>query len=606
MNVEGISERADVAGEGGVVDNAVQELETERTSGGTGMQKVDDFIAERVRKYGSRDGDDIRREVDEAERKFGRSEPVVLVALYVDHKEYDRIPAVIDQLDVEELTAVARVLIEDLYCEELYDQGLYGCRDSWYCRSRVRRRLFQLTYRLGHLLGAGDDEEAFDVGAAAIEDRWSIIIDALQAGFAAALRDVWHDLDWEPPLGDYDPIMDEPDNRITMAVYQCGDDLLTAPDYHQEARMKGTWLRLGRLSVEDEELIRCLKGLDAEGDGEAGVASVMVNHAGEIESNDNQNKERKMRTTEQTSELISPEAMSDAAWVEHLSTLGFKGGKDIQSLRKTNGSTEVPPADGVIVWGLRSTKTGRWIGNRDVNGVPCLQAFRTRELAEGYLYFGNQVVWMHASDWWLKVEDAAKTGFPPRVNLLCAVEDGQAMDCSWSCKALAEESAKGLQAFVEELRTAPQCISEAESGEKENSKAKETQRRIQENESCKERVREQMEKERKMGMDFKWNARPIITKREALDLVSTDLLGRDGAEIIALVRPWSNVLNRYEWHKTTETFQLNDEAFHELLDGMSKEEADNATYLEELPYETHVLDESDYARLIEANTGETV
>ena len=138
MNGESISDRVDVASElkdegrdmsrtgdgaaceGGVVDNAVQELETERTSGGTGMQKVDDFIAERVRKHGSRDGDDIRREVDEAERKFGRSEPVVLVALYVHHKEYDRIPAVIDQLDVEELTAVARVLIEDLYCEELW------------------------------------------------------------------------------------------------------------------------------------------------------------------------------------------------------------------------------------------------------------------------------------------------------------------------------------------------------------------------------------------------------------------------------------------------------------------------------------------------------
>ena len=31
----------------------------------------------------------------------------------------------------------------------------------------------------------------------------------------------------------------------------------------------------------------------------------------------------------------------------------------------------------------------------------------------------------------------------------------------------------------------------------------------------------------------------------------------------------------------------------------------NATYLEDLPFETHTLDESDYARLIEANTRET-
>ena len=31
----------------------------------------------------------------------------------------------------------------------------------------------------------------------------------------------------------------------------------------------------------------------------------------------------------------------------------------------------------------------------------------------------------------------------------------------------------------------------------------------------------------------------------------------------------------------------------------------NATYLEELPYETHTLDQDDYDRLIQANTGET-
>jgi hypothetical protein len=30
----------------------------------------------------------------------------------------------------------------------------------------------------------------------------------------------------------------------------------------------------------------------------------------------------------------------------------------------------------------------------------------------------------------------------------------------------------------------------------------------------------------------------------------------------------------------------------------------NATYLEDLPYETHTLDENDYARLMAANTGE--
>jgi hypothetical protein len=59
--------------------------------------------------------------------------------------------------------------------------------------------------------------------------------------------------------------------------------------------------------------------------------------------------------------------------------------------------------------------------------------------------------------------------------------------------------------------------------------------------------------------------------------VSTDLLGRDGAEIIALVRPWSDVLNRFEWNKTTETFQLNDEAFSQALEGLSEEEAHHAS-----------------------------
>jgi len=255
MNVEGISDRADVAGEGGVADNAVQGPEADGTPGGTGMHKVDDYIAEMARNYGSRNGDSMRREVDEAERKFGRSEHVVLVKLYVLYDEYDRISAVIDELDKEELLAVARVLIDDLYNEELYDQGPFSSRDSWYCQWRVRCCLARLTYRLGHLLGAGDDEEAFDVGAAAIEDRWAIIIDALQAGFTATLRSHWYSEKLEPPFGEYDP-MDEPDNCITTAVYQCGDDLSAAPDNHnvpelsrEEAREKGTWLRLGRLEL---------------------------------------------------------------------------------------------------------------------------------------------------------------------------------------------------------------------------------------------------------------------------------------------------------------------------------------------------------------------
>jgi hypothetical protein len=41
-------------------------------------------------------------------------------------------------------------------------------------------------------------------------------------------------------------------------------------------------------TVEDEAFLRELAQMDAEGNGEAGVASVMVNHAGETESNDNE------------------------------------------------------------------------------------------------------------------------------------------------------------------------------------------------------------------------------------------------------------------------------------------------------------------------------
>ena len=157
MNVQGISDRADSAngfrdegrdmsrtGDGAAcedrgADNAVQGLVIERTSGSTGMQKVDDYIAEIVREYGSSYDDSMRRAVGEAERKFGCSEHVVLVKLYLIHDKYDRIRAVIEELDKEELLAVARVLIEELYIQELYDQGPYGCRTSWYCRCGVRR-----------------------------------------------------------------------------------------------------------------------------------------------------------------------------------------------------------------------------------------------------------------------------------------------------------------------------------------------------------------------------------------------------------------------------------------------------------------------------------
>jgi hypothetical protein len=151
------------------------------------------------------------------------------------------------------------------------------------------------------------------------------------------------------------------------------------------------------------------------------------------------NKEKDMRTIEQTSERISPEAMSAAKWLEHLDSLGLDEGRNyILSLLETNGSTEAPPADGIIVWGLRSTASGRWIGNRDADGVDCLQAFSARDLAELFHRPGNEVVWMDVRDWLRKVEDVAKTGFPPTINLLYGIEDGQVITHTWSCKALAD------------------------------------------------------------------------------------------------------------------------------------------------------------------------
>ena len=46
-------------------------------------------------------------------------------------------------------------------------------------------------------------------------------------------------------------------------------------------------------TVEDEAFLRELAQMDAEGDGEAGGASVMVDHAGETESNDNEQQGEK-------------------------------------------------------------------------------------------------------------------------------------------------------------------------------------------------------------------------------------------------------------------------------------------------------------------------
>jgi hypothetical protein len=140
---------------------------------------------------------------------------------------------------------------------------------------------------------------------------------------------------------------------------------------------------------------------------------------------------------------ISPEALPGEAWVKQTTW------DDSRELCESNGNTDAPPSDGVVVWGLRSIETGRWISISDVYGEQCLLVFRTRELAERYRCDSNEVVWMRPAAWWRKVEDAAKTGYPPRVNLLYGIENGHTDERTWSCKTLAQEG--GLEAFIQNL-----------------------------------------------------------------------------------------------------------------------------------------------------------
>ena len=124
------------------------------------------------------------------------------------------------------------------------------------------------------------------------------------------------------------------------------------------------------------------------------------------------------RTLKSVISSISREALPGEAWVKQTTW------DDSRELCESNGDTDAPPSDDVVVWGLRSTETGRWIGINDVYGEECLLVFRTRELAERYTCDSNEVVWMRPANWWRKVVDAAKTGYPPRVNLLHGIENG--------------------------------------------------------------------------------------------------------------------------------------------------------------------------------------
>jgi hypothetical protein len=122
---------------------------------------------------------------------------------------------------------------------------------------------------------------------------------------------------------------------------------------------------------------------------------------------------------------ISPEAMSDGMWARHCSSHEEAVFEYFGELRRTNGRTDTVPTDTVVVWGLQSTGTGRWIAMADKYGVTSLQIFRTRELAEGFQCEGNRVVWMHTKEWWKKIEDAVKTGYPTQVIVLSDCVDGR-------------------------------------------------------------------------------------------------------------------------------------------------------------------------------------
>lgn len=119
---------------------------------------------------------------------------------------------------------------------------------------------------------------------------------------------------------------------------------------------------------------------------------------------------------------LSPESLSDGMWARRCSSFGETVLEYFEDLRRNNGRIDTPPNDAVI-WGLRSIDSGRWVCNADKYGVTSFQIFRTRALAERF-QMRSDVVWMHPRDWWKKVEDAAKTGYPTQVIVLADLVNG--------------------------------------------------------------------------------------------------------------------------------------------------------------------------------------
>ena len=147
---------------------------------------------------------------------------------------------------------------------------------------------------------------------------------------------------------------------------------------------------------------------------------------------------------------VSPEAFGGEAWLCHLGVLGMEGLSLVQRLLETNGRTDAPPEGELVVWGLRSTYTGRWVGMSDPHGNDSLLVFRTHELASACQSDDNSVVWMTVEDWWQKVLDAAETGYPAHVHILWNVDEERTYEEMFRCSDLL--SADGRARFEEVVR----------------------------------------------------------------------------------------------------------------------------------------------------------
>ena len=131
---------------------------------------------------------------------------------------------------------------------------------------------------------------------------------------------------------------------------------------------------------------------------------------------------------------LSPESLTEERWKQRLQSMGWGAIPYAQRLVETNGSSE-PHRDGSnIVWGLRHNESGRWMGNKDMDGNECLQVFRHRTHAAKACNSDLSAVWMNVRDFWKKVMDSAQTGYPRNVNLLIGFEDGRTQEASISCK----------------------------------------------------------------------------------------------------------------------------------------------------------------------------